>query len=401
MTRTTALALFILLPALALRTSPAAAQGSARSMDIDVSIRSAGMGGASNAVTWGGGLNHWGNPALLGAERGFRYEWGRTQLVPDLASDVIFESHVVKFSGGGLGFVMSGIPTGRGVRLEYGLSEGTDPSGNPTGTFAAFEQVDSWGFGISAFETIESLAQLNGEGGGPLSRYVDIAFGMNFKEVELQLAPDFSGRSTGTAHDWGATVRLTPVNIRARHGTPVRLDAVLGISELSANDDALVTFPGFPPFPVSRHRRGGAALRVSADPSGRRPSDRSEWSWFEEGLSPMFSFGLASDRAKISAGPSEDPATSYETVGSGIEVAFANVLWGRAGHYIDREGDISGETWGWGLQLPLGRFAGIRYDGAQFPQATGLRNIVRHGASVWIDPFEIGRYLRTRDSRSI
>ena len=50
-------------------------------MDIDPSIRSAGMGGASNAVRWGHGSIHWSNPSLLD-RRGLSYEFGFTQLVP-------------------------------------------------------------------------------------------------------------------------------------------------------------------------------------------------------------------------------------------------------------------------------------------------------------------------------
>src|SRR5215468_4643234 len=110
--------------------SSAHAQGTARSMDIDVSIRSAGMGGASAAVFWGQDLNHWSNPALLGLVRGLRYEQGSTQLVPDLASDVKLESKVLKAGGGGLGLVWSGTAPGPGgVHLSYGASEGTDSLG--------------------------------------------------------------------------------------------------------------------------------------------------------------------------------------------------------------------------------------------------------------------------------
>ena len=56
----------------------AEAQGTARSLDIDASIRSAGMGGACNAVFWGADPNDWANPALLGYHSGLRYSWGKT-----------------------------------------------------------------------------------------------------------------------------------------------------------------------------------------------------------------------------------------------------------------------------------------------------------------------------------
>ena len=384
---------------LSLQNAPALAQGSARSMDIDVSIRSAGMGGASNAVLWGRGLNHWANPALLGAEHGIRWEWGRTQLVPDLASDVVFESHVVKIAGGGLGLVSSGLPFGPGVRLGYGVSEGTDDSGNPTGTFESFERVESWGFGISAFEAVETLAQLRDDDDepGPLSRYVDFAFGMNFKDVKVSQYP---GASAGTtARDWGVAARFTPVDLRTDGGTAVRIDATIGVSVLNANDDAWIDI--FWNGAVSRHRRAGMGLHLAIDPRSGRHSDPDGGSWLEEGMSPLLSVGIAADRSRISAGPPENGLGLYETEGAGVEVALANILWGRAGHYTDRKGDIDDATWGWGIQLPLGRVAGIRYDGALFPQSNGLKSVQRHGASIWLDPFELVRVLEKRRSAII
>ena len=76
LTRYAQVSLAVLLLSLA-RPSAGLAQGTARSMDIDLSIRSAGMAGASNAVFWGGSLNHWANPAVLGYTRGIRYEYGQ------------------------------------------------------------------------------------------------------------------------------------------------------------------------------------------------------------------------------------------------------------------------------------------------------------------------------------
>ncbi|HET9328731.1 MAG TPA: hypothetical protein VFQ05_18350, partial [Candidatus Eisenbacteria bacterium] len=126
----------------------ASAQGTGRSMDLDPSPRASGMGGASNAVFWDEVTNHWSNPALLGYQRGLSYEYGKTQLVPGLAADVHFTTNVVKLGGGGVGLAFSGKPFGLGgLHLSYGESQGTDPSGNPTGTYEAFEQIDSWSFG--------------------------------------------------------------------------------------------------------------------------------------------------------------------------------------------------------------------------------------------------------------
>src|SRR5712671_1949047 len=76
------------------------AQSTARSLDIDTSIRASGMGGTSAAVWWGEpGI--WGNPASLAGVRGVGWLEGRTQLVPGLASDVRFKTSRLVIGGAG------------------------------------------------------------------------------------------------------------------------------------------------------------------------------------------------------------------------------------------------------------------------------------------------------------
>src|SRR5204862_4070443 len=121
---------------------PAHGQGTARSQDIDTSIRAAGMGGAGAAVWWGE-PGVWGNPAQLGGMRGIRWQEGRTRLVPQVVPDLWFKSQRLLFGGGGLGFSVMGDPIdglGR-TRLDYGTNQGTDPFGNPTAPFNAHELI--------------------------------------------------------------------------------------------------------------------------------------------------------------------------------------------------------------------------------------------------------------------
>ena len=56
---------------------------SAPVLDIDPSLRSVGMGGASTAVFWGNNPNHWANPALLGSVTGVRFEASDVSLLPE------------------------------------------------------------------------------------------------------------------------------------------------------------------------------------------------------------------------------------------------------------------------------------------------------------------------------
>src|SRR5262249_15270865 len=114
------------------------AQSGAQSLEIDPSVRASGMGRSSNAVFWGDVSNYWGNPALLAFRKGLGYEWGTTQLVPDLADDVFFTTKRLTVGYWGLGVLIAGRPFTNvgGQRLDYGVSYATEVDGNVIGTFS-------------------------------------------------------------------------------------------------------------------------------------------------------------------------------------------------------------------------------------------------------------------------
>ncbi len=380
--------LFAVLLALVLGAAGAFAQGTARSMDFNVSIRSSALGNASNALFWGQGIDHYGNPALLAYVQGIRFEHGETPLIPELDADITFKSDVVKVGVPGAGIVFSGTPFPDGVILDYGSSEGTDPSGNPTGTFGSHESVESWGFGVSPVRLIEAALRLAGNEPADAWSRLDASFGMNFKEVFIQLAPT-DGTGSTSAQDWGVFVRLTPVDLRSKDTViPTRIDLAYGYSVLSYNDDAIITFVNSAPSPVSRHERHGAAFRASFDHPRLLNPDPSTWAWFLKGLSPLVTVGVTTDRATIGAGGLDE---GYDVSGYGFEADIANVAALRVGHYSDRDDEINDRTWGFAVGLPIGRFGGVRYEESWFPMSedSGLAHQHRKGFSAWFDPLAL------------
>jgi hypothetical protein len=374
-----------LLPCLLIVRS-AGAQGTARSMDVDVSIRSAALGGASSALFWGEERDHWANPALLGYESGIRYEHGETQLVPGLASDVTFTTDVLKVGGSGFGLVFSGQPLHHGgVHLDYGSSETTDASGNPIGTFDGYERVRSWGFGVSALQALDAVL---GRGGrtSRLARWGDVSYGMNFKDVTVALSPTGSS----TARDLGILLRLTPLDgLTDPRLPPIRVDLAYGHSELSYNDDAAITFDTGGSYQVSHHVRDGGGVHVAADPLRGHWPTRGIGAWLGPGLEPLLSFAYTFDSDRID--PNDDI-----TKGSGVEFTVARVFSYRTGHYEDPLGNINGDTSGWSVGLPVGRWGGGYYEEATWPQASGsgLPDVHRKGFGVWVDAMAIWRSTR-------
>lgn len=368
-------ALFTIVGLGLLAAARAHAQGS---LVIDPSIISAGMGGASSAVSWSAEPNYWANPALLGYYDGVRWQWGRTQLIPDLASDVHFTTNRVTLGYWGIGIESAGSPVG-GLKLDFGQSQGTDPSGNPTGLIDAFENTDALGFGVSLANLAGSLLALNGAELPEIARHLDVALGYSRKHVDVQLAPGFT--ESTVAHDRGVLLRGQVASKAGPGETGVRFDASYSRAELSYDKD--ITTPSM--------NRDGVAFRFGIL---HPPASASTGSWFHQSLmraiQPIVALGYAYDHEEVASSFSGGYTVSHH----GAELTMLNVLSLRVGHVRDRAGDIDAATFGVGVALPIGDFAGARYDFARYPESTDLRDLHRHSFSVFINPMAMRREMR-------
>ena len=384
------------------RTS--ASRAAAISLEIDPSVRSAGMGGATSSVFWGDDPNYWANPALLGYHHGIRYEWSKTQLVPDLASDVFFKSNRMTMGAWGLGFGFNLHP----YELDYGESVGT-------GGAHSFEDIDSWGIGLSLVEAGESLLELFG-GERWLRRYVDISLGYFQKKVFVDLAPQsiiadtLSGHAAAQTRDFGFLVRATPWNSidRPVPGSPLRYfgglraDLSFAGSWLNADDEVLALGPQRVPIP--RDARWGVGVRLASGfPAPWRASlDSRGAGWLAQVFAPLVSVGTSWENSTITVPSSgADDRVEYAKINSwGLEASFANVLTFRTGSIDDPTGQIVGSTSGWSLGLRLGDAVGFRYDWATVPQTAGLRDVERDGFMIFVDMFGLERLLKPPESTS-
>ncbi len=370
---------------LAVIASPAAAQGTARSMDIDGSAISSAMGGASAAVFWSAEPNYWANPALLGYHRGVRYQYARSQLVPGLATDVFLTSDRVTFAAYGVG-----MEVGR-TKLDYGPSTWVDEYGHALGEFESYEEVGAITVGLSASGLVRSIAP--GSPVAALARNLDLAVGFARKDVKVKLHPGMFAEASGNPCDIGLLARAgLDLGVLGGAAVPVRLDAGFGLSVLNFNDVEF-TFPSEDAaWPPSRMRRLGGSVRLAVGPPAAWSGTTAFPAVLLRGLDPLLSVGVACDDEHVQAG--DWSAYGYDVTHVGGELTCLNVLSLRVGHVTDRTGDIEGTTWGVGVGLPIAGVAGVRYDYAEYPQSGSLPDVKRHTASVFVDPLALWRLRR-------
>lgn len=375
----------------ALAAIGARAQGTARSQDLDTSVRAAGMGGASAAVDWGE-PGVWGNPASLAGAHGVTWIQNRTKLEPELASDVKFDARRLVFGGSGIGVSVMGDPfdgVGR-ARLDYGSSPGTDPFGNPTGTFSSYEQIEGWGLGISPLQLFDAIRGAAGHRTSALSTRGDVAFGYQRKHTVLALAPAAPlGIAEADGVDWGVSARFPLVTDQGEPLEP-SLDLSAGFAMLDANDERFDFGGPGPPVPGSRIRRMGVALHTAWPLTAGTHETSGPWSWWLRSAPRTVGLGFAVDLEHVTAGSS---GGGYDVQHYGVEGTVLGLVTGRVGFVHDQLGEISDPTFGAGVHLPIGPWLSAGYDFASVPRPRGSHRLDRHGWSASFDPSRMWRDL--------
>src|SRR5262247_2476733 len=136
-------------------TTTASAQGTGRSLDIQPGARQNGMGASGVAIAEDATGVTWWNPAGLGFVTRSAVDLTYAQLVPGLASDVNYNYLTYVRPTAGWGAFGVGL-----VFLSYGTSEGTDPFGNPTGTFTSNEVSPAISYGTKVLPDLSVGATL-------------------------------------------------------------------------------------------------------------------------------------------------------------------------------------------------------------------------------------------------
>ena len=298
-------------------TAHAQAEAGAQSLLIAPGARSDGMGRAFVAVANDANAVWW-NPGGLAFTTGHDISTMYTKLVPDLADDVFYSytSYAQHVEGwGGLGFSLG--------YLSYGQSQGTDPDGNPTGTFTSYEVAPTIAYGTELMK--------------------NMGFGVSLKLVRVDLAPasvttdQKKGSGTTFAADLGALYKLP--KWKSSVGLAIQnLGPNISYIDVDQSD------------PLGRNVKAGIAVTP-----------------FE---TEAYRVMLVADVNK-----SLLPHGAWIENG-GAEFEFNRLLALRAGYVYDPRGTVKDMTYGLGLN-----FRGIRVDYASVPQSEFLDRVNRFSAS--------------------
>jgi hypothetical protein len=299
-------------------TALAVGEAAAPSLIISPSARAWGMGQSFVAVADDATAMYW-NPGGLAFLDGSRISLTHSQLVPSLAPDVYFETLDASREIPAVGTFGLSI-----IYLTYGSWQETDLQGTVIGEHTSYE------FALGGYYALK------------LSDAA--AFGVGLKVVREFLAPrtvSIPKEAAGTsfAGDFGILGKLTS---RISYGVAIQN---LGPSMSFIEKDQSA--------PLPRTLRGGLAFK---------PFVGKEYSTL---------VSLEGTKALIRMREIfKDFEFRDATLNGGVEFTFANFVAARSGYIYDKDGNIMGWTFGFGIRAPVG--GGLNFDYASVPKAEGL-----------------------------
>lgn len=290
-------------------STAAHAQGTGRSLDIQPGARQNGLGATGVAIADDATGVTWWNPAGLGFVTKSAVDLTYAQLVPGLANDVNY--NYVTFVKPTAGWGAFGVGL---VFLSYGTSEGTDPFGNPTGTFTSNEVSPALYYGTKLLP--------------------DFSVGASLKYIRIQLAPQ---AQSGVGATFGLDVAALYRIPAARLNLGVNVQN-LGPSVTFINEDER--------SPLSRNIKAGLAWEAYSAEG------------FKVLVAGDFDQSLVTD--------------AFWQLHGGLELRYTDQIAGRVGYYHDPLGQLEGLTYGIGLG-----WKGLAVDFGSIPQAkgSGLPNV--------------------------
>jgi hypothetical protein len=382
---------------------------------IDPSIRAAGMGDVSNGVFWEPASASWKNPALLGYQRGFTYERGRTEWAS--MEGLWLRSDRILLGGWGVGVLLAGRPIDGlgGTSLDDDFPSGSRPHGTPHNMGQFREDLNTLAVGVSAAEFMGHLLPRLGHSWPNVARFAEISVGVAFNNSDFCTTtpglPDVE-LSTG---DYGLLFRLTPYNSFDCPGMwpdfdrvleplvgGIRFDAAYGYSRHNYSDAApTADDPDWDSARASKFLHQGGTIRFVF--GGPRILER--WlselggDWLAESLTPIVSVGIGWDHEEETtatafwAGGQPGP-TRWKTKSSGWELTLADVITLRRGDIDSRRSAFTGSTSGWGLGFKVADYGWLRFDHATVPMTIRPYEMTRTGFTLNLNALAIWRDMR-------
>ncbi len=325
--------------------------------------------GSGTANIWNTSpLSVWSNPAKLGYHKNFAYGYSDDPWFETLFHDMYHQSSYISYGWNGIGILLPAPSTKShwGTFMDYGEQTMLDEYGNVIGTFESYDACSKFAVGINTIEFVSNF--INIENFRSLQCYGDISIGYNYDNIISELVPEGTGglppgvKGAGETHSSGVgyIFRISPLNKINAAGKFYRLDLTAGIYYLNDERTEISYINESQSDPMPYGTRSAFSGKFSIDLSIIPEMENDNIRCFIDNL---FSVYYSQDNAQYGERDESNPGVW----GEGYEFTFFDIFYIRKGQYVDRAGEMVGDTSGFGINLNYKNIIQFQYNKTKFP----------------------------------
>jgi hypothetical protein len=315
-------------------------------------------------------LGVWSNPAKLGYHKGFAYGYTNTPWFREVFNDIYYKSSYISIGWKGIGLLLPMYSERNqfGTIFNYGEQERVDgETGEILETFESWDADTKFALGMNTIEFLsnfysqESLKQIN--------NYAELSLGFSYDKLHSELAPegtgispqDVNGIAEASFSSYGLIGRISPFNETNALGGFCRLDIVGSINYINPSKEKITYMNESQSdyLPWGTHSAFSGKITITKDiiPGLILPSI------LDDCIDNLFSYYYSQDRTMLGEKSYYNPGEW----GYGYEFTFLDIFSVRNGEYRDKWGDVTGDTYGFGINLNYQDLIQFQYNTSTTP----------------------------------
>ncbi|MDA3812896.1 MAG: hypothetical protein PF570_01455 [Candidatus Cloacimonetes bacterium] len=328
--------------------------------------------GSGTANIWNTNpLSVWSNPAKLGYHKNLAFGYSNDSWFENVVwidFDMYHQSSYISYGWNGIGVLLPA-PSAKshwGTFMDYGEQTMLDEYGNVISTFESYDACSKFAVGVNVMEFVSNF--ISNESFHSLQYYGDLSIGYNYDNIISELVPEGSGglppgvKGAGETNSSGVGYigRISPFNKINAAGKFYRLDLTAGIYYLNPERTKISYINESQPDPMPYGTRSAFSCKFSIDSSLILEMENDNLRCIIDNL---FSIYYSQDNVQYGEKDESNPSVW----GEGIEIAFFDIFYIRKGQYVDRRGEMVGDTDGIGINLNYKDILQFQYNKTKFP----------------------------------
>ncbi len=305
-------------------------------------------------------LTLYANPALVSFHEGIAYGYKHNPGNIEGFDNINYNAAIASFGYKGIGFTLPALNrrSKLGINIDYGRHPYYDELGNMVGSYRPQEDAATFGFAMNPLEILRTPES------NSLLKHFDISIGLTRLGVVSDLGYiDIIDAANNTINKGKTTVynigMIAGVNYNWEDY--LAMEGVVGFARFNLFEEDIL-YPRSDKERIYTHLNEGYGYSVSI-PSNRLTSFLIEYDSIFEYLvyfSHIISYRFLSSTITF-------PDFDSHVNGKGSEFGIFDTIFIRRGRYEDRDGEVVGDTSGYGINLHYKKLISLSYNYAKFP----------------------------------